>query len=91
MFEFEWDEAKSEATRRARGFDFTFASRIFEGPIFEVPDERFDYGEPRICATGVIEDHVFTVVYTRRGDVRRIISARPGTRKERHAYREIYG
>ena len=29
---FEWDEAKSAANLRTRGFDFAYAALIFDGP-----------------------------------------------------------
>ena len=41
---FEWDHAKSEANLRRRGFDFEFATLIFDGPTLEVEDRRKDYG-----------------------------------------------
>ncbi len=39
---FEWDEAKSEANRLARGFGFDFAVLIFAGPTVEQVDARRD-------------------------------------------------
>jgi uncharacterized protein len=87
---FEWDEAKSLENLRERGFDFEFATRIFDAPRIEEEDSRKNYGERRIVATGKIEDVIFVVVYTRRGDRRRIISARPAKRKERDDYRKAY-
>lgn len=47
---FEWDEAKSETNLDERGFDFAFASLIFDGLTVEVEDRRRDYGEPRVVA-----------------------------------------
>ncbi|HXP29595.1 MAG TPA: BrnT family toxin [Stellaceae bacterium] len=91
MLVFEWDEAKSAANLKERGFDFAYAARIFERPTLESEDERADYGERRIRAIGRIEEHVLFVVYTWRREVRRIISARQASRKERNAYREILG
>jgi uncharacterized DUF497 family protein len=87
---FEWDEAKSRKNFRERGFDFEFATRIFDGPRIEEEDFRKNYGERRIVATGKIEDGIFVVVYTRRGESRRIISARPAKRNERDDYRKAY-
>jgi uncharacterized protein len=81
--EFEWDPAKSEATYRIRGFDFAYASRIFSGDRIETIDTRTDYGEIRIEAIGQVGPDVLTVIYTRRGSVLRIISARRANRKER--------
>jgi len=89
--EFEWDETKSAAAKEARGFDFNFAVRVFDGDVFEIDDLRFDYGERRIRATGKVEGRLLTVVYTVRGNTRRIISARIASKRERDAYRQIYG
>lgn len=52
---------------------------------------RRDYGEHRIRVLGRAEEHILFVVYTWRGDVRRIISARLVSEGERHAYRSVFG
>ena len=88
---FEWDGAKSEANLRERGFDFAFASLVFDGPTLEVEDRRKDYGERRVMAIGVADGIHLTVVYTdRKGatgeSVRRIISAHRSNRRERKIY-----
>ena len=88
---FEWDDAKSEANLRERGFDFAFASLIFDGPTFEAEDRRRDYGERRVVAIGVADNIQLTVVYTDRqrgrGEVlRRIISSHRSNRRERTIY-----
>ena len=85
--EFEWDFAKSERTRRERGFGFDEAVAIFTGPVLEWEDQRQDWGERRILAVGDAGGHVLVVVYTERGSNRRIISARKARRKERKAWR----
>lgn len=85
---FEWDEAKSEANLRERGFDFAYAALIFDGPTLEWDDVRQDYGERRIQTIGQVDEDVLFVVYTWRGAARRIISARLANRRERDAYRE---
>ena len=90
--DFEWDPAKSEANLRERGFDFEFATLVFEGPTLEVQDRRHDYGESRIVAIGLADGLDLTVIYTDRRDsrgniVRRIISARRSNRRERKAYK----
>jgi len=91
---FAWDPDKSEANLLERGFDFEFASLIFEGPTLERADDREDYGEVRTVAIGVAERIALTVVYSDRleksGDtVRRIISARRSSHREREAYEEV--
>lgn len=81
--EFERDPNKSERTYARRGFDFAFAADIFTGPTAEVVDARHDYGEARVQAIGRTAGLALVVVYTDRGDVRRIISARVANKKER--------
>ena len=91
---FTWDSRKSEANLDERGFDFAFATLIFDGPTLERHDNRQDYGEMRIVALGIADGIPLTVVYTERAEggeiVRRIISARVSDRRERKAYREIF-
>jgi len=80
--EFGWDETKSTACAVERGFDFTYASRLFDGPVLERVDARQNYREMRIQAIGRIEGRLFVVVYTTRGDTTHIISARRAHQKE---------
>jgi uncharacterized DUF497 family protein len=84
--EFEWDEAKSARTRQERGFDFTTAARIFEGPVVEWQDRRRDWGEDRIVAVGVVDGRFLTVIYTQRSERRRIISARVSRKTEKERW-----
>jgi len=90
---FSWDEQKSTRNLRDRGFDFAFATLIFEGPTLEREDTRRDYGECRIVAIGIAQGIPLTVVYTDRTDAggveRRIISARVSDRHERQTYFEV--
>ena len=80
--EFAWDPAKSAATERGRGIGFDRAAEIFFGRTVEWPDDREDYGESRIRAVGESTGELLHVVYTRRGDTVRIISARRANQKE---------
>jgi uncharacterized DUF497 family protein len=88
---FTWDRKKSDANYRERGFDFAFASLVFEGPALMVEDKRRDYGERRFVAIGLADQIHITLVFTDRvglkNDImRRIISARRSSRKERKLY-----
>jgi hypothetical protein len=90
---FSWDSRKSEVNLAERGFDFEFATLIFEQPTLERLDGRRDYGESRILAVGIAQGIHLTVAYTDRDvpdqDIeRRIISARRSNRRERKAYSE---
>ena len=46
-----WDSSKSARNLIERGFDFDFATLIFDGFTLERADVRRDYGERRIVAT----------------------------------------
>jgi uncharacterized DUF497 family protein len=83
---FVWDTAKDVRNRQERGFGFDFAALIFEGDTIEWPDARQDYGETRVRAIGSASGLVLHVVFTDRGDERRIISARIANRKERNQW-----
>ena len=87
--DFEWHEAKSEENRRERGFGFDFAALIFEGPTLEQVDTRRDYGEVRVQAIGEADGFVLFVVYTNRGETRRIISARMADARERSRWQSF--
>jgi uncharacterized protein (DUF4415 family) len=39
-----FDRPKRDRTLAARGLDFADAEQVFEGPLVENPDNRFDYG-----------------------------------------------
>jgi uncharacterized DUF497 family protein len=89
---FGWDRGKSDRNLADRGFDFEFATQIFDGHTLEQEDTRRDYGEHRVIAIGMADGITLTVVYTDRTEtggtvVRRIISARKSHRHEREAYR----
>ena len=63
---FDWDPRKSDRNLADRGFDFVFATLIFDGPTLERLDTREDYGEPRLVAVGLADGIPLTVVYTDR-------------------------
>jgi uncharacterized DUF497 family protein len=88
---FEWDESKRRANLAKHGVDFVKAAKALIGDTLERPDGRRDYGEERIVAIGAADGDVVVVVYTRRGDRLRIISARLAGRNERKAYRARIG
>jgi uncharacterized DUF497 family protein len=82
---FEWDADKSRANRRKHGIDFEDASEVFYGPVILRQSDRND--EERWIAIGSLEDRLITVVFARRADVIRIISARRARKNEERAYR----
>ena len=86
---FEWDEAKRLANLEKHGVDFRVAAFIFEGPVFEAPDGREDYGEARLKAIGQDGEDAYIVIYTCREERRRIISAWKAGRHERQQYKAL--
>ena len=81
--EFEWDDAKSDACFKRRGFDFAYALRAFLDPERIVAqDTRRDHGEDRYKLIGAIDGRVYVVVCTVREPAVRIIPARKASRKE---------
>ena len=84
---FEWDEAKREANLVKHGVDFVDALGVFADPLrVERVDQRREYAEERRQAVGTVRGQVLFVVYTLRGEVRRLISARRASSNERRAY-----
>ena len=89
---YSWDEAKNRRNVALHGVAFEDAIRIFEGPTVERTDDRFDYGETRVYAIGLVSGIEITVIYTDTdNDERRIISAWRSEAHERRAYWEGVG
>ena len=85
--DFEWDLVKSNLCQNSRNFDFAYVVSIFLDPTLVVEhDQRWDYGEERFRALGLIDEKVFVVVFTRRHKAIRIISARRANRREVKRY-----
>ena len=84
---FEWDEAKREANLVKHGVDFVDAGEVFADPLrVERVDQRREYAEERRQVVGTVRGQALFVVYTFRGEVRRLISARRASSDERRAY-----
>ena len=82
-----WDKRKCRGNVARHGIAFEDAIRIFEGPTLERVDDRFDYGETRIYAIGVVDGLEVTLIYTDVSETeRRVISAWRAERHERTAY-----
>jgi uncharacterized DUF497 family protein len=84
---YSWDDEKNRSNLQRHGITFEDAVRIFEGPTVEKVDDRFDYGEIRVYAIGLVSGLEITVIYTdRSNDERRIISAWRAEPHERRYY-----
>ena len=88
--QFDWDPAKSESNLQKHGITFLIALQVFDDPSRKYKDStREGDGERRTIVIGRIADgRLFTVVFTLRNDVTRIISARRSRDAERRAYRQ---
>ena len=87
--DFEWDMAKSDLCQTSRNFDFTYVISIFIDPNLLIEkDQRWDYGEERFRALGLLDEKVFVVIYTKWPTAIRIISARRANRREVRRYEE---
>ena len=84
--EFEWDQAKSKSNLAKHGFDFEDASQIFYGPILVHQSNREN--EERWIAIGRLQNKLVTVVFAKRAEVIRIISARRARKNEEREYRK---
>jgi uncharacterized DUF497 family protein len=81
-----FDPAKREKTLEERGLDFADAGLVFEGPVFEKRDDRFDYPEPRYVTAGLLRERMVIVVWTPVSGGRRIISMRKANEREKARY-----
>jgi len=45
--EFEWDENKRQSNLSKHGIDFVDAAKIFDRPVLERLDNRYDYEDTR--------------------------------------------
>ncbi len=89
--DFEWDPPKSAENRIKRDLPFGLVAELFAGRVLTQDDDRRDYGEPRVKATGIVGTLVVVCIYTDRGETRRIISLRRANRRERNAFRTSIG
>ena len=83
---FEWDEAKAARTLRERGISFELAREVFTELAIEREDERKDYGEHRSEVIGPVRGRLTVVIYTWRGERRRLISVRKANDREVRFY-----
>lgn len=85
--EFEWDEAKSRANLRRRGFSFEIVADVDWdfAVLFDVQSVNFEEREVWIAPAN---DLLVVIVQSDRMGVRRIISVREATQPERRIWRK---
>ena len=86
----EFDPLKDETNQAKHGVSLQAASSFDWNTALEREDDRFDYGEVRFVAIGLIEArlHVMAFAEGSDDDAVRIISLRPA---EKHETRFYYG
>jgi uncharacterized protein len=87
---FEWDVEKARFNADKHGIAFQTAITAFDDPFALIaPDEKHSTeAELREWLIGESDDGVLVVIFTKRerGQVYRIISDRPASRRERRSY-----
>jgi uncharacterized DUF497 family protein len=91
IMKFTWDEAKRLSNIEKHGIDFADVPPMFDGDVFSIEDQRFDYGETRYITFGLLQFRVIVVAHTDENDVIRIISARKATKNEEKLYFQEIG
>ena len=90
---FDWNPAKDEANFKKHGVSFKTAITAFDDPwALVAADPKHSTTESREWLIGEADGgKVLVVVFTKRlqGQVCRIISARPASRRERSRYEEL--
>jgi uncharacterized DUF497 family protein len=82
----EFDPVKRDKTLLERGLDFALAVDVFDGIHFTAQDKRMDYEEDRFITVGWLDTNLVVMVWTPRGEVRRIISMRKANDREKALY-----
>lgn len=84
--EITYDAEKRGLTVENRGLDFEDAVHVFAGPVFDLEDDRQDYGETRWLTFGLLNERMVVLVWTQRGEARHVISMRKANDRERKKY-----
>lgn len=82
-----WDPRKARSNVAKHGVAFEDAELVLSDPVALTIEDPDSLAESRQVTVGMDAlSRVIVVVFTQRGEVMRIISARKATRKEREAY-----
>ena len=84
--EIEYDPERRRITLKERGLDFARAAEVFREIHFTAQDTKFQYQEDRFITAGWLDARLVVLVWTPRGEARRIISMRKGNDREKALY-----
>lgn len=86
--EIAYDPYKSIANIDKHGVSLVEAANIEWTDALTWKDDRYNYGEARMCAIAYIGERLHYVVFVDRAEVRRIISLRKANLREEKRYAE---
>ena len=86
-----WHASRIAKEGGERGLDFAKSGKVFFGPHLTREDMRCDYGVPRYITFGWLDYRMVVLVWTPRGEVRRIISMRYANEREITRYSKSLG
>jgi len=78
----EFDPAKDQVNQAKHGVPLALSEAFEMDSALIREDGRFEYGEVRNIAIGLIYDRVYVMVYTMRSETMRVISLRKANRRE---------
>jgi uncharacterized protein len=82
----EFDPFKSRKNAEERGLPFELVKDFFWETAITIPDNRFDYPEPRFISTGFVGNRIHVICYTPIKEGLRIISFRKANEREINRY-----
>lgn len=85
-FDDDFDQKKSQWTKKTRGIDFVEAREVFNDPNDTVGPGTTKDGEERWLRVGMAKEKLWTVGYTLRRGLIRIFMVRPPHDDEKEAY-----
>lgn len=83
---YEWDESKRTNNLRKHGVDFEAVYRFDWNTAIIKQDTRYNYGELRIEAKGMIDGRLHTLIFTVRNGGIRLIGLRKSNTREVKGY-----
>jgi uncharacterized DUF497 family protein len=86
---FTWDENKRQTNLKKHQLDFADAEKVFAGDVLIFEDIRFDYGEQRWVAMGLLDVLLVVIIHVESTVDIRIISMRKATKNEISRFRGL--
>ena len=83
----EFDSEKDEINRLKHGVPLALGAEVLMNRVGQIGDDRWDYGEPRFNAFGLVNGRLFVCTYTMRGQTYRLMSVRKASKQEQRTWR----